>query len=58
MSFPDLLRYAVRALVGRRFRAALSLLGMAVGVAAVVVLTALGQGALTYVSDQFGNIGP
>jgi putative ABC transport system permease protein len=43
--------------VGRRFRAALSLLGMAIGVAAVVVLTALGQGALTYVSDQFGNIG-
>lgn len=57
MSFPDLLRYAIRALVGRRFRAALSLLGMAIGVAAVVVLTALGQGALTYVSDQFGNIG-
>ena len=57
MSFPDLLRYAVRALVGRRLRAALSLLGMAIGVAAVVVLTALGQGALTYVSDQFGNIG-
>ena len=57
MTFQDLLEYALRALVGRRVRSALSLLGMSIGVAAVVVLTALGQGALTYVSDQFGNIG-
>ena len=57
MTLVDLLRYAVRALLGRRVRSGLSLLGMAIGVAAVIVLTALGQGALTYVSDQFGNIG-
>lgn len=57
MTFQDLLQYAFRALLGRRVRSALSLLGMSIGVAAVVVLTALGQGALTYVTDQFGNIG-
>ena len=57
MTLQDLFRYALRALVGRRVRSGLSLLGMGIGVAAVVVLTALGQGALTYVSDQFGNIG-
>jgi putative ABC transport system permease protein len=57
LTFDDLLRYAFRALIGRRVRAALSLLGMSIGVAAVIVLTALGQGALTYVTDQFGNLG-
>jgi len=57
VTFQDLLQYAFRALIGRRVRSALSLLGMSIGVAAVVVLTALGQGALTYVTDQFGNIG-
>ena len=36
---------------------ALSLLGMAIGVAAVVVLTALGEGARRYVIDQFASIG-
>jgi len=57
VTFRDVLQYAWRALLGRRVRSGLSLLGMAIGVAAVIVLTALGQGALTYVSDQFGNIG-
>jgi putative ABC transport system permease protein len=43
--------------VGHRLRAGLSLLGMAVGVAAVILLTALGEGARTYVGNQFMNLG-
>jgi putative ABC transport system permease protein len=50
-------RFALRALVAHRLRTGLSLLGMAIGVAAVVVLTALGEGARLYVVDQFASIG-
>ena len=57
MSIADLFRFAVRSLRGHRLRTALSLLGMAIGVAAVVALTALGEGARRYVIDQFASIG-
>lgn len=57
MSFRDLLGFAVGALVGHRLRTLLSLLGVAIGVAAVVMLTALGEGARIYVTSQFSQIG-
>jgi putative ABC transport system permease protein len=57
MTAPDLLDFALRALSGHRLRTGLSLLGMAIGVAAVITLTALGEGARRYVVDQFANIG-
>ncbi|MFQ5789434.1 MAG: ABC transporter permease [Acidobacteriota bacterium] len=57
LSFTDLLSYALGALWGHRLRSSLSLLGMAIGVAAVVVLTALGEGARRYVADQFTSLG-
>lgn len=53
----QLLRFGLRALVAHRLRTGLSLLGMAIGVAAVVTLTALGEGARLYVVDQFASIG-
>jgi putative ABC transport system permease protein len=40
----DLIAFALRALTGHPLRSALSLLGVAIGVAAVIVLTALGEG--------------
>ena len=57
MSFVDLLAFAMRALRGHRLRTALSLLGVAIGVAAVVTLTALGEGARRYVLSQFAAVG-
>lgn len=57
MRFTDVLGFAGRALVGHRLRTGLSLMGMAIGVAAVVVLTALGEGARRYVVGQFSNLG-
>lgn len=57
MSARDLLAYAGRALTGHRLRSALSLLGVSVGIAAVILLTALGEGARRYVIDQFAQIG-
>jgi putative ABC transport system permease protein len=57
MTTADLFGFALRALSGHRLRTLLSLLGMAIGVAAVITLTALGEGARRYVVDQFANIG-
>jgi putative ABC transport system permease protein len=53
----DLLRFASGALVGHRLRALLSVSGVAVGVAAVVSLTALGEGARRYVVNEFAALG-
>jgi putative ABC transport system permease protein len=57
MTAADLLRFCLQALSGHRLRTVLSLLGMAIGVAAVITLTALGEGARLYVVEQFANIG-
>ncbi len=53
----DLFRFSGRAVGGHRLRSALSLLGVAIGVAAVIVLTALGEGARRYVVDEFASLG-
>ena len=53
----DLLGFATRALRGHRVRTAMSLLGVSIGVAAVIALTALGEGARLYVVGQFESIG-
>ena len=53
----DLLTFSWRALSRHPLRSALSLLGVGVGVTAVVLLTALGEGARRYVVDQFSAIG-
>ncbi len=45
MNALDLLRFAWAALKGHRLRTAMTLLGMAIGVGAVILLTALGEGA-------------
>jgi putative ABC transport system permease protein len=57
LSVRDLLGFATRALRGHRLRTAMSLLGVSIGVAAVVTLTALGEGARRYVVGQFATIG-
>jgi putative ABC transport system permease protein len=57
VSILDLVAFATRALRGHRLRSALSLLGVAIGVAAVVTLTALGEGARRYVLGQFAAVG-
>lgn len=53
----DSLRFALSALRGARLRSALMLLAMAIGVAAVVVLSALGEGARRYVVGEFSSLG-
>jgi putative ABC transport system permease protein len=54
---PDIVRFAVGALRGYPGRTVLMLVAMAIGVAAVVVLTSLGEGARRYVTDEFSSLG-
>lgn len=53
----DLIRYAAGGLRGHRLRAGLSLLGVAIGVGSVIVLTSLGEGARRYISGEFESLG-
>jgi putative ABC transport system permease protein len=53
----DTLWFASGALRGYRVRTALMLLAMGIGVAAVVVLTSLGEGARRYVVGEFAALG-
>ncbi len=57
MGTADLFRFALGAMRGHRLRSGLTLLGVAIGVAAVILLTALGEGARRYVTDQFAALG-
>lgn len=57
LSGRDLLGFAAGSLSGHGLRTALSLLGVMIGVSAVVILTALGEGARRYVVDQFAGLG-
>ncbi|MCJ8502535.1 ABC transporter permease [Desulfatitalea alkaliphila] len=57
MKATDLGRFCFRALTGYPLRTGLMLLAMAIGVAAVVLLTALGEGARRYVAGQFTSLG-
>ncbi len=54
---PEVFQFAAKSLTGHRLRTGLSLLGVTIGVAAVVILTALGEGARLYVIDQFSSLG-
>jgi putative ABC transport system permease protein len=57
VSFRDLVVFSAGSLRGHRLRTSLSLLGVAIGVASVVLLTSLGEGARLYVTGEFASLG-
>src|SRR3970040_2360729 len=57
MKLTDTLQVASGSVRGSPTRTLLMMLAMSIGVAAVVVLTALGEGARRYVVDQFSSLG-
>ena len=57
MNVRDSFALSFRTVVSYRLRALLILLAMALGVAAVVTLTALGEGARRFVVNQFASLG-
>ena len=57
MNATDVLRFSTRTLIGFRTRTILMIVAMSIGVGAVVVLTALGEGARRYVVNEFASLG-
>jgi putative ABC transport system permease protein len=57
MKLADTVQFASGSLRGSPTRTLLMMLAMSIGVAAVVILTALGEGARRYVVNQFSSLG-
>jgi putative ABC transport system permease protein len=57
MRASDVLRFAAGSATGSPLRTFLMVLAMSIGVAAVVMLTALGDGARRYVVNEFSSLG-
>lgn len=56
-SLRDIIGFSWGALTGYPTRTILMLMAMAIGVASVIMLTALGEGARRYVSNEFSSLG-
>ncbi len=57
MLFPDLVRLTSSSVIAQRMRAVLTALGITVGVAAVVLLTSIGEGVHRFVLAEFTQFG-
>jgi putative ABC transport system permease protein len=57
MNIPNLIRIAIRALQRNKLRAFLTMLGIIIGVAAVIAMVAIGQGSKKSIQDQLSSMG-
>jgi len=57
MNVLESLRLAFRALTANKLRAALTMLGIIIGVGAVITLMSAGEGVSVYIEDQFQGMG-
>lgn len=57
MYFIDTLKLCLQAIISHRLRSGLTALGIAVGIAAVVLLTSVGEGIHRFVLDEFTQFG-
>ena len=57
MLLPDFVRFTYASLGAQRLRTALTALGIAVGIAAVILLTSIGEGLHRFVIDEFTQFG-
>ena len=57
MHATDLLRFAWGAVIGHRLRSALTMLGFAIGICAVILLTSIGEGIRQFVLHEFTQFG-
>jgi putative ABC transport system permease protein len=53
----DLVRLALGAILSHRLRSVLSMLGIAIGIGAVIVLTSIGEGTRRFILAQFSQFG-
>lgn len=57
MNFTNIIRVAFRALARNKMRSALTMLGVIIGVAAVIAMVSIGQGAQASVQEQIASVG-
>lgn len=57
MNTPDLFRFTAGAIVAHRLRTFLTIIGIAIGIAAVVLLTSIGEGIHRFVLAEFTQFG-
>lgn len=57
MSLEDVIRQAIRAVQGHRLRSALTMLGIMIGIASVILLTSIGEGTRLFIIDEFTQFG-
>ena len=57
MNFTQSFRLAVKSLLASKMRALLTMLGIIIGVAAVIIITSLGNGMQNYMNRQFDQLG-
>ena len=53
----DLIRLAYNSVAGHKLRSGLSMLGIAIGIASVILLTSIGEGTRRYMLAQFAQFG-
>src|SRR3970282_1514299 len=56
-NFFEYARVALESLKANRLRSVLTMLGVIIGVAAVILLVSLGEGTKNYVEEQFAGLG-
>lgn len=57
MSFANLIRVAVKAILNNKIRTLLSMLGIIIGVAAVIIMMAIGQGSKMSIRKELSKMG-
>jgi len=57
MAPEDLVKFAAASVVSHRLRSLLTTLGIVIGIASVILLTALGQGTRDYIASEFSQFG-
>ena len=57
MNFTQSFRLAIKSLLTSKMRALLTMLGIIIGVAAVIIITSLGNGMQNYMNAQFDQLG-
>ena len=57
MNFTQSFKLAIKSLMLSKMRALLTMLGIIIGVAAVIIITSLGNGMQNYMNAQFEQLG-
>ncbi len=58
MNFPEIVRFALRGIGANKLRSALTMLGIMIGVAAVILLVAVGNGSAQAIATRIEALAP